>query len=105
MWDEEDRFLLRSATLPGRQRDASEGELNGRAAAALCQSLVISAEVISKMPGVIERLQRRLAKHPELLANIHPPARVGVNGRRLLSAIREDKLRRMLARMLDENAS
>ena len=36
------------------------------------------------------------------MANIHPLSKPGVNGRRLLSIVNEDKLRRILARMLDE---
>ncbi|HEY6867806.1 MAG TPA: glucosidase, partial [Candidatus Eisenbacteria bacterium] len=39
---------------------------------------------------------------PELAANIHMPGEPGVNGRRLLAIANEDKLRRILSRMLDE---
>jgi hypothetical protein len=44
-----------------------------------------------------------MARHPELAANIHMPGEPGVNGRRLLSIVNEEKLRRILGRMLDEN--
>ena len=40
---------------------------------------------------------------PELLANMHLPQEPGVAGRRMLSLFNEEKLRRVLARMLDEN--
>ncbi len=40
---------------------------------------------------------------PELLATIHDARVPGVNGRRMLAVLDEDKLRRVLARMLDED--
>ena len=43
-----------------------------------------------------------LQRNPDLLANIADPLVPGVKGRRLLSLVNEDKLRRILARMLDE---
>jgi hypothetical protein len=52
---------------------------------------------------VVERIRAFVAKHPELMANINPLNKPGVNGRRLLSIVNEDKLRRILARMLDED--
>ena len=47
------------------------------------------------MRGFLERNQ-------DLLANIADPLVPGAHGRRLLSLVNEDKLRRILARMLDE---
>jgi hypothetical protein len=44
-----------------------------------------------------------MARHPELSAHVHIPSEPGVNGRRMLSILNEEKLRRILARMLDEN--
>ncbi|HEY2281518.1 MAG TPA: hypothetical protein VGI00_24425, partial [Streptosporangiaceae bacterium] len=41
-------------------------------------------------------------RNQDLLANIADPAVPGVQGRRILSLVNEDKLRRILARMLDE---
>jgi len=40
--------------------------------------------------------------HPDLAANIHMPSEPGVAGRRMISIVDEKKLRRILARMLDE---
>src|SRR5207253_2671991 len=37
-----------------------------------------------------------------LMKNVHMPATPGVAGRRMLSIVNEDKLRRILAKMLDE---
>jgi Mannosylglycerate hydrolase MGH1-like glycoside hydrolase domain len=44
-----------------------------------------------------------LSRMPDLLATIHPPAQLGHANRYLLSILNEDKLRRVLSRMLDEN--
>jgi hypothetical protein len=44
-----------------------------------------------------------MARNPELCANIHLPSESGVSGRRMLSLFNEQKLRRVLARLLDEN--
>jgi len=101
LWDEEEGFYYDVLILP--DGSATRIKVNSMVGLLpLCATMVVSQEVISEMPEVIQRLQRRMAKHPELLANIHPPAKPGVNGRRLLSPIGEDKLRRILARMLNE---
>jgi hypothetical protein len=58
-------------------------------------------------PGRLQRQRGRLVvfslrRNQDLLANIADPFVPGVQGRRLLSLVNEDKLRRILARMLDE---
>jgi hypothetical protein len=62
---------------------------------------VIEPEVISAMPAIVERVRTFINKRPELVANIHPISQPGVNGRRLLSVVNENKLRRILEQMLD----
>ena len=49
-----------------------------------------------------EHVATFLRRNQDLLANIADPFVPGVQGRRLLSLVNEDKLRRILARMLDE---
>jgi hypothetical protein len=44
-----------------------------------------------------------LRRNADLLGNIADPLRPGVNGRHILSLVNEDKLRRILTRMLDED--
>ena len=63
---------------------------------------VIEPDMVEAMPEVIERVRAFVAKRPELVANIHPISQPGYNGRRMLSVLNEDKLRRVLERMLDE---
>jgi hypothetical protein len=50
-----------------------------------------------------KRVQGFYRRHPELLTNLHLPSQPGASDRRMLSIFTEDKLRRVLARMLDEN--
>src|SRR5262249_32567632 len=54
-------------------------------------------------PEVGERLKRFIESRPELRTAIHDPFQDGVQGRRLASILDETKLRRVLAKMLDEN--
>jgi hypothetical protein len=101
LWDEEDGFFYDVLVLP----DGSAERLKVRSMVGLlplCATMVIRSEAIDRLPNVIQRVQRRVSKHPELLSNLHPPGKPGVNGRQLLSPINEDKLRRILTRMLDE---
>jgi hypothetical protein len=63
---------------------------------------VFEPEILERFPRVIERISTFAAKHPELIANIHPIGKPGLNGRRMLSVLNESKLRRILVRMLDE---
>jgi hypothetical protein len=57
---------------------------------------------MAKSPEMAERFEWFLATRPELCAEMHDPRKLGVAGRRLGSVLDETKLRRVLARMLDE---
>jgi hypothetical protein len=48
-------------------------------------------------------MKKFLAARPELRANIHDPAKEGCEGRRLAAILNKGRLRRVLAKMLDEN--
>jgi hypothetical protein len=48
-------------------------------------------------------LKKFLTARPELRANIHDPVKQGYEGRRLAAILNENRLRRVLAKMLDEN--
>jgi Glycosyl hydrolase family 63 C-terminal domain len=69
----------------------------------LCAVTVFEGELRRKHPDVIERLRVFLAARPELTAMIHDPAKPGLADRRLAAILDETRLRRVLARMLDEN--
>jgi hypothetical protein len=101
LWDEQDGFFYDVLVLPNgsgqRIRVHSMVGLLPLTAVA-----VIEPDVVESMPSVVERVRAFIDKRPELVANIHPIGEVGTNGRRLLSVLNEDKLRRILAQMLDE---
>jgi len=102
MWDEEDGFFYDILRLPdGRAQRLKVRSLVGLLP--LCASTVYDAGVAEKFPTFTERMRRRLGRMEELISTIHPPAERGYAGRYLLSILNEDKLRRVLSRMLDEN--
>ncbi len=64
---------------------------------------IFEEDLLEKMPAVQKRIADFLERHPELAANVHMPSTPGLAGRRMLSTVNEEKLRRILSRMLDEN--
>jgi Mannosylglycerate hydrolase MGH1-like glycoside hydrolase domain len=70
----------------------------------LCAVTVFEGQAMAKYPELAERLQWFLETRPELTASIHDPKKRGFGGRLLGSILFETKLRRVLAKMLDENA-
>jgi hypothetical protein len=101
LWDEEDGFFYDLLRLP----DGSAQRIKVRSMVGLlplCASTVISREIIEKNPRFLERSRDFLIRHRHILATIHPPEKPGENGTHLLCILNEAKLRRVLARMLDE---
>jgi hypothetical protein len=102
MWDEEDGFFYDVLRLPNgeafRLKVRSMVGLLPLAAVAIFEE-----GTLEKLPTAKKRIQEFLELHPGLAANIHIPGTPGVAGRHLLSTVTEEKLRRILARMLDEN--
>jgi hypothetical protein len=102
MWDEEDGFFYDVLRLPdGRAERLKVRSMVGLLP--LCAATVFDGEAIQKHPVLGERFLWFIESRPELVANIHDPTKVGVAGRRLASILDETKLRRVLAKMLDEN--
>jgi hypothetical protein len=102
MWDEEDGFFYDVLRLP----DGQAQRLKVRSIVGLlplCAATVFDGSVLTKYPEMRERLEWFLNSRPELCAAIHDPMRPGVANRRLASILDETKLRRVLAKMLDEN--
>jgi hypothetical protein len=101
LWDEEDGFFYDVLRLP----DGSGMPLKIRSMVGLlplCATTVVSADVLERFPSLTERVRKYLDRNQELLVNIADPLKPGVRGRHLLAVVNEDKLRRILARMLDE---
>ncbi|MBW4698699.1 MAG: glucosidase [Aphanocapsa lilacina HA4352-LM1] len=102
MWDEQDGFFYDVLRLP----DGNAFRLKVRSMVGLlplCASTVIPKEMIENCPRFLEAVNKFIRRHPELAANIAPPTKQGVGGRYLLSPLNEEKLRRVLAKMLDES--
>jgi hypothetical protein len=102
MWDDEDGFFYDVLRLP----NGSSMRLRVRSMVGLLPLAAVAVfeeDTFKRLPTFQKHAQRFLARHPELAANVHMPTTPGLNGRRLLSIVNEDKLRRILARMLDEN--
>jgi hypothetical protein len=102
MWDEEDGFFYDVLRLPdGRAERLKVRSMVGLLP--LCAATVFEGELLAKNPELAERLAWFITARPELCAAVHDPRKVGVAGRYLGAILDEAKLRRVLAKMLDEN--
>jgi len=101
MWDEVDGFYYDVLRHP----DGTGQRIGVRSIVGLlplCATTVISGDVIERYPELMRRIARSLERNRDLIGNVADPFRPGIKGRRLLSLVNEDKLRRVLERMLDE---
>jgi hypothetical protein len=102
MWDEEDGFFYDVLRTPdGRSQPLKVRSMVGLLP--LCAATVISEEVMAALPQLQQRAGWFCSNRPHLVSNIHDPRRPGYRNRRLLSLLSEDRLRRVLSRLLDEN--
>ncbi len=102
MWDKEDGFFYDVLRLP----DGTGTRLKVRSLVGLlpmCASTIIEQDILDRYPLIAGQVAAFLERNRDLLVNIADPFAPGVHGRRLLSLVNEDKLRRILARMLDED--
>jgi len=102
MWSEEDGFFYDVLRVP----DGSAHQLKVRSMVGLlplCAVTVFEGKVLRKFPEIGQRLARFLEARPELRTFIHDPLKRGPTDRLLAAILNEEKLRRVLARMLDEN--
>ncbi len=102
MWDEEDGFYYDVLRLPNGQAQ----RLKVRSMVGLlplCAATTFDGVLLKQNSEMRERLQAFIRARPEIMASIHPLGKPGVAGRHLASVLDETKLRRVLAKMLDEN--
>ena len=100
LWDEADGFFYDVLRLP----DGQAQRLKVRSMVGLLPlsaTMALPVEGMNVSDELLARVNRRLESMPELLVTIHDARQVGVNGRRMLAVLDEEKLRRVLARMLD----
>ncbi|GAB3761005.1 glucosidase [Ramlibacter monticola] len=101
MWDEEDGFFYDVLRLPdGRAQRLKVRSMVGLLP--LCAVTVYDGKLAARYPELLGRLGRTLADHAGLRSLIHDPMATGHAGRHMASLLDEGKLRRVLARMLDE---
>jgi mannosylglycerate hydrolase MGH1-like protein len=101
MWDEEDGFFYDVLQLPnGRAQRLKVRSMVGLLP--LCAVTIFHGELSEKYPEVGRQLRGFLDARPELVSRIHDPGLQGHKGRRMASILNEAQLRRVLARMLDE---
>lgn len=103
MWDEEDGFYYDILRLP----DGSARRLKVRSMVGLlplCASTIIEKWQRDRIPRVMALIQERTQQMPELMESIHPtgPGHFGVADRGIIALLKPERLRRVLAKMLDE---
>jgi hypothetical protein len=101
LWDEEDGFFYDVLRLPGGDaRRLKVRSLVGLLP--LCATTVIEEGTLERNLRLAGQVREFIERNRDLLTNIADPLKPGVRGRRLLSLVNEEKLRRILTRMLDE---
>jgi hypothetical protein len=104
MWDEEDGFYYDVLRLPdGRATRLKVRSMVGLLP--LCATTVIEPWQRELVPEVAQAIAERVRRRPELLEGLHPtgPGHRGFGGRGMIALVNPERLRRILARMLDEN--
>lgn len=110
LWDEEDGFFYDVLHFPNGQRT----RLKVRSMVGLIPLFAVTTiepELLEKLPGFKTRIEWFIANRPELKRNIACMETTGEQARRLLALcyatrdrfVPEDRFRRVLARLLDEN--
>jgi Mannosylglycerate hydrolase MGH1-like glycoside hydrolase domain len=104
MWDEEDGFYYDVLRLP----DGGSHRLKVRSMVGLlpiCAVTVIEPWQRERVPRVAKTLEELVKRRPELLKSVHitGPGHRGYADRGVIALVNQDRLRRILSRMLDEN--
>jgi hypothetical protein len=103
MWDEEDGFYYDLLRLP----DGTATRLKVRSLVGLlplCATTVIEKSQRDGVPALMAAVEERRRRMPELFATMHPtgPGHLGVDERGILALVNPERLRRILAYLLDE---
>jgi hypothetical protein len=102
MWDNEDGFFYDVLRTP----DGGSTRLKVQSMVGLlplAATTVLHGQARDKLPGLLERAKWFIEHRPQLVGNIHDPRKSGYNGRHLLAILGEDRLRKVLGHLLDEN--
>ena len=101
LWDDEDGFFYDVLRLP----NGNNMRLKVRSMVGLIPLYAVETlepELLNRLPRFKERLEWFIANRPDLTRNVACVATPGMGERRLLAIVRQDKLRRILQKMLDE---
>jgi hypothetical protein len=103
MWDEEDGFYYDVLRLP----NGAATRLKVRSLVGLlpiCATTVVEPGQRERVPRITAHFQERVRRQPELLNGIHRTGEghLGHAGRGIMAVVNEQRLRRILEKMLDE---
>jgi glycogen debranching enzyme len=102
LWDEADGFFYDALHFP----DGRHCPMRVRSIVGLIPLFAVETlepELLSRLPGFKRRLEWFIKNRPDLTKNIACMSTPGRGARRLLSIVDQEKLRRILKVMLDEN--
>jgi len=102
LWDDQDGFFYDLLRMP------SGGAIRLKVRSmvgllALCASTVFPPATGERLPLLMQRIREFTRRHPVLVSRIASPARPGYGDRRLLALLTDEKLRRVLSYLLDED--
>jgi hypothetical protein len=98
LWDEEDGFFYDIL----RAQDGRAVRLKVRSIVGLISLCAITLFPPDMPPRVVASATSFFENHPELFADIHSPGKPGFAGSYLMALLNENRMRRILKRMLDE---
>jgi hypothetical protein len=101
MWDEDDGFFYDLLRLP----DGTAVPLKVRSMVGLlplAAATVVPGALENRFPELVTDARDFVTRHPSVLATVSGSRFLGKGGRRLFALFGEDRLRRILERMLDE---
>ncbi|MFG2006261.1 hypothetical protein ACGFNU_44650 [Spirillospora sp. NPDC048911] len=100
MWDDEDGFFYDVLRLPNG--DATRLKVRSLVGLLpLCASTVFTPRAEGERRDLLDRIRAFASRHPDLARRLSAAETPGTAGRRLVSLLDEDKLRRVLTRLLD----
>jgi hypothetical protein len=101
LWNEEDGFYYDVMRMP----DGQNIQLKVRSLVGLlpiCAATVFDGEFVEQYPGVAEQVRQFVTRYSDELPELAQSFSVNPEGHRLLSLVDENRLRRILSVMLDE---
>jgi mannosylglycerate hydrolase MGH1-like protein len=102
LWDEEDGFYYDVMRMP----DGSTQQLRVRSLVGLlplCAATVIEPEMLERVPDLLPRLEAFIAEYQDSIPALAQRAGPNPEGKRMPVLVGEERLRRILAIMLDES--